>query len=104
MNKSIHQDMLGKGYRAERVIPDSHLAEGLAKLAVDVARDYFLSTRICPADVALSGEHMIPSEPSHIVYTKISPKHPSEVNCRRTKRPYVHFCCMDLADGRTVRL
>jgi len=104
MSENIHQEYLSRGYRADRVIPDSRIEEGLSKLALEIAKGYFLDARICSADIALAGEHMIPTEPSHIVYAKISPKHPSEVKSRRTKQPYVHLCRMDLADGRTVRL
>jgi len=104
MSENIHKEYLSRGYRAERVIPDSRIDEGLSKLALEIAKGYFLDTRICSADIALAGERMIPAEPSHIVYAKISPKHPSEAESGRTKKHSVHLCCIDTVDERTVRL
>jgi len=100
----IHQGLKGAGYRADRVIPDSVIAEGLAKLVVDIARDYFSSVRIVPASIALSGEGINPREPAHIVYAKYSKRHPAEVESRKTKKPYVLLCSIDTDDGITVRL
>ncbi|GEM_PF-6781726 len=70
--KSLHERLLKDGYVVDTYFSDEKLPEGLAAIALDIARGKYNSVRIIPADLALEGEPWIPEDPTHLVYSVLS--------------------------------
>jgi len=65
-----HNELLKKGYRCERVICNKGLDEGLAEVALKIARGEYKDCRILSGDVALEESTYELVNPSHLVYSR----------------------------------
>ena len=90
--RTLNSRLIGKGYRIEGYVP-VNVPEKVSEFLFDIARGYFRHYQIIPTEVALEGSEWQPEHPGHILYTRISNKHP---DYKKRKEPSARFTVIEL--------
>lgn len=77
VEKTLNYELCEKGYETLRIIKNAQLPEDLSGVMLDYARGKYTDVRVVPAEIALAGSHLLPRDPSHVVYVKYNERHPS---------------------------
>ncbi|MBR9692088.1 hypothetical protein GOV06_04850 [Candidatus Woesearchaeota archaeon] len=80
-HKSLDAQLKVDGWKVEKIILNSEIAQKLALLAVEIAEGKkYDDVRVLPADLARQGEEWLLVEQAHLVYVK-----PSEEYIKKLK-------------------
>lgn len=86
LNRILQEE---KGFEFHNLITTSEFPERMVQLSVEMARGWYSDLRVVPSDVALDGSEWKLKEPAHLVYVKISRKHPDYAE---RNEPHVTLC------------